>query len=1597
MGIPYPDKGVHVGHVDRSALRAGIGIESRGKGAAAQGSVEVDEQVASIIPVGTGPGQAQPLGIPTDVEVLRVLDGRGGLGVLLHAAVHADARAPAVHPAVVEGKLVVRRGQGHVVWCERRVHVDRTVGVHLAITVGEDAGDLHVHPLRLARDVLRAQRPGGRDDGGDVLGLRHRVHSPSHLVVGELGGRVAGLPGEGQRGRDLAQRRALRDDATGGHVAGHGQRDGVGLIQVHGDRLGDAGGPAGPVGGADRDGVLGVVRLLAQVPVVGPGVPLDRGRTPVAVHLHLHRIHAGGQVADLAGEAHPPVAEPLVPVEGRGPDVDRGRGRVHVDLDGIGRSHFAGAVGDPGVQVVHPFNGQPGQGPLGGGDVAGTGQVDGRADGVEAVVDGDVLDVVLGVGVTFDVDRCGAGQDRFVGGREDRRVQVRQAPGIRLRRHHLLRTAPVEVASLDVVGDRRRGRPGDGAALRVFVEARRVGEGLRVPGGDIRVEGAGHRRRRGRHLLAGALEVVAAGHAVVVAGAHVEVEVPRPAGVARLATEDRRSLDAADLLCGLHNGQVHLWGAGVYLARPDWPVAARGGVGDHVRGPQQELVEPIQPLGNGVGPGTGDDALSRRVQGGVGVEAVDFGGGQRPVVDGDLIQLAGEVVVVRGSTPPIPPLPANVEAAVRVRTHVGLEGDCCLAVHIQRAVAVFLDDHHDLIPLFGGEGGVGAGRLGVSVAEAGILDDELVAVAAAAVVKGQDGTTADAIVGRGDVDPGTKGEAVGVRDALGDEVRAQVVVHAVEAHGGAPDAGHPGGGAGVPLASSLVAGIAGEAGGPGRLLEVEDGHRVGEAGHGRRDEAQVQSAHARADDTGLRDAATDLQGSGDGAGDAGGGLDGIQRGPGRGGVHTEGDQGDHPRRVAHVVGGLHAEGVGARGIGGEQRVVHLPGVAVQGRFQERQRVGGRGRVRELDLHAGDAAAGTAGHGRIADGAFQAEEPGVVRLPHGAEDLAVGDGGGHLGWGVVHQERVRLRRGLPVAHVVGGAELEQVAPLAHGGREGGAPGRLPGGIHAARRRLPGVCGTAVGADAHLHQGDEGGGVVGGDQELHVPVGPVRLVGDEGGTRRFGVHRHLGVLPLLDPLGLVAEEVADLVRGEGTGVEGHVINAAVGREALGIPWSGTDDQVEGVRLDGVRADVHTSHRLAVDVGDELVALLPGEGQVGPVAGAHPPPLAPVAGPGRVPDLGVELAVLDAQHEAIADGGLAHQLLVGIGVGELHPHGQGHLVVGVQGIAVGHADVVVHAVKLGGQAQLPLGTGFGAVDAAAGAVVAVAGGVGEGRGAGGLVQQEEHLRRPAVEGLHVRRAEGPAEDPDVVQVAVQRLRVAAEAELVAEADQGPGDVLAGHLNAVDVEAHGGAVVGPDHVVPDAGLQGEPGPQVVEDVIVRADVEVEVAVLVAQHRLLVASERDEAHDAIGQAVEAHPGGDGEFLQVLNAGLVDQHVVVRAVEAQGHLIPAGHTGGGAGGARGTDAVAAAQHVGEGGGAGGVVQGQVEDGLPGVVEVLHLGGGEGTAVDAHLINAPAEADAVRRVGPGDLCGHTGIRVLERLHVLWHGCGEDVEAPRPEGR
>ena len=256
--------------VDRDILGIRIRVERGRRGRRIIERVHVDEQIAVVVPVRARPGQAQRLGIPGDVEVLRRVEADAVGNRLGHAAVEADGRAAGIHPppvGAVSGDLDVIR-------CEGCIHVDRPPIVHLRVAVGEDAGDGRLDALSVEQGLVGGrQRPAGRHDLGDLQGLGGCIHRPEHIVVQQLVGRLAGLPGQVERGRNLAQRQAGGHHPTRGDVAGQGQGDWIGRIQVHGDGVGGLRPPAGVIGGAHHDVVVRVVGLIAQVPLIAPVHP----------------------------------------------------------------------------------------------------------------------------------------------------------------------------------------------------------------------------------------------------------------------------------------------------------------------------------------------------------------------------------------------------------------------------------------------------------------------------------------------------------------------------------------------------------------------------------------------------------------------------------------------------------------------------------------------------------------------------------------------------------------------------------------------------------------------------------------------------------------------------------------------------------------------------------------------------------------------------------------------------------------------------------------------------------------------------------------------------------------------------------------------------------------------------------------------------------------------------------------------------------------------------------------------------------------------------------------------------------------------------
>ena len=236
------------------------------------------------------------------------------------------------------------------------------------------------------------------------------------------------------------------------------------------------------------------------------------------------------------------------------------------------------------------------------------------------------------------------------------------------------------------------------------------------------------------------------------------------------------------------------------------------------------------------------------------------------------------------------------------------------------------------------------------------------------------------------------------------------------------------------------------------------------------------------------------------------------------------------------------------------------------------------------------------------------------------------------------------------------------------------------------------------------------------------------------------------------------------------------------------------------------------------------------MGPVAGRDAPPLSAVESSTAVPDLRVQLAVLDAQDVPIAAGGFADEHLIHLRCRHVDPRGQGQLLVGHQPAAVGHLDVIIVPVELGGQSQLALRAGIGAVAPGAVAVVTVAGSVFKLGCAHVLIQQQQHLRRSLVERLDFCAGEGPLVETHIVEEAVEVLvaSVIGETNVDARLPIKARGVFgaARSLDAIYVEllATHSAAKGVRHVMPVA--IGVVGARSVDSFVVR-DVGVQVAVV--------------------------------------------------------------------------------------------------------------------------------------------------------------------------
>ena len=206
----------------------------------------------------------------------------------------------------------------------------------------------------------------------------------------------------------------------------------------------------------------------------------------------------------------------------------------------------------------------------------------------------------------------------------------------------------------------------------------------------------------------------------------------------------------------------------------------------------------------------------------------------------------------------------------------------------------------------------------------------------------------------------------------------------------------------------------------------------------------------------------------------------------------------------------------------------------------------QGHADALGRHA--AASVTTGQYGIADCTGEGQEPGIFQggMRLGGEQGPVLDGGAHRGLGAVHVEGVGAGRRLAVADGVGGAGLELVDACALQRVEARTPGRVRRCVQAGRRCLPGERTFARPLDAQFHQRHAGGGVLGNDARDLVLVGAVVIlafdVGGQAGGGVCGVNGDVLALALLDPAGLVAEDVANLVFRKRALVDGGFVYAA-----------------------------------------------------------------------------------------------------------------------------------------------------------------------------------------------------------------------------------------------------------------------------------------------------------------------------------------------------------------------------------------------------------------------------------------------------------------------
>ena len=239
-------------------------VRVEGGRCAASLGVQVDEQVAVRIPVRAGPGQAERLHVPCDVELLLVEAQRASSGAAVNAHEGADSALtpdPPPHPPNIGGSEGGGRGEVDVVGGQGAVHVDWAEGLPAGVAQGVVAAELDHDLLTLTGGVAGGQRPAGWNGLPRLVGQGARdLGAPAHGVAAHAAAVGRSRPGQRQVGRGGRLPGRHRCSARGQRRVSPSRGQ-----HVHDDRLHDLRGVAGQVQRPCRD----VVRRAVGQRAVG--------------------------------------------------------------------------------------------------------------------------------------------------------------------------------------------------------------------------------------------------------------------------------------------------------------------------------------------------------------------------------------------------------------------------------------------------------------------------------------------------------------------------------------------------------------------------------------------------------------------------------------------------------------------------------------------------------------------------------------------------------------------------------------------------------------------------------------------------------------------------------------------------------------------------------------------------------------------------------------------------------------------------------------------------------------------------------------------------------------------------------------------------------------------------------------------------------------------------------------------------------------------------------------------------------------------------------------------------------------------------------